>query len=146
MSIRQTTPAAAHTLLDQGYRYIDVRTEGEFANGHPVGAVNIPVVLADPVTRQMTLNPEFLTVVEAHFSRDASIIVGCQAGGRSLRAAELLTQAGYTNVANMQGGFSGMRDQTGQTVIPGWAESGLPVSHDCGPESSYAGLRTAALR
>lgn len=144
MTIRQITPDEAHALLSEGYRYIDVRTEGEFANGHPATAVNVPVVFPDPTTRRMVMNPDFARVVEAHFPKDAPIIVGCQAGGRSQRAAEVLTQAGYTHVVNMQGGFDGARDQTGRTVVAGWNERGLPVCTDCGPENSYAGLRQRA--
>ena len=143
MSIRQTTPREANQLIEQGYRYIDVRTEREFAFGHPATAVNLPVLVPDPATRQMALNPDFLPVVEAHFPKDSKIIVGCQAGGRSQRAAELLEQAGYTIVVNMQGGFAGARDQSGRTVVPGWSECGLPTCRDCGLDNSYAGLRSA---
>jgi rhodanese-related sulfurtransferase len=141
MAIRQVTPDEAHTLLEEGYRYLDVRTEREFADGHPATAVNVPVVLPDHATGQMAMNPDFLTVVEAHLQKDARIVVGCLSGGRSQRAAELLTQAGYSHVVNMQGGFGGARDQTGRTVVAGWAERELPVCKDCGVESSYAGLR-----
>jgi rhodanese-related sulfurtransferase len=146
MPIRQTTPPEAHKLLGEGYRYIDVRTEPEFANGHPASAVNIPVVLQDPATRQMVPNPDFLTVFQAHFPKDAKVIVGCQVGGRSQRAAELLAAAGYSNIVNMQGGFGGFRDQTGKTVVSGWKESNLPICNDCGPENSHAALRAAALK
>lgn len=141
MAIRQVTPDEANKLLAEGYRYIDVRTEAEFANGHPGTAINVPVVLPDSATRQMVMNPDFVRVVEAHFAKDAAIIVGCQAGGRSQRAAEVLTQAGYSRVANMQGGFGGARDQSGRTVVAGWQEQGLPVCKDCGAQNSYAGLR-----
>lgn len=143
MAIQQVTPDEAQKLLSEGYRYIDVRTEGEFASGHPATAVNVPVVFPDPATRQMVVNPDFVRVVEAHFAKDASIVVGCQAGGRSQRAAELLSEAGYTRVVNMQGGFGGARDQTGRTVVAGWHERGLPVCKDCGAENSYAALRAA---
>lgn len=146
MTIEQTVPEAAHQLLAQGYRYIDVRTEGEFAGGHPAGAVNIPVIFADPVTRQMTLNPEFVAVVEAHFPKDAPLIIGCQSGGRSQRAAEMLAGAGYRRVLNMQGGFGGLRDQSGRSVVAGWCECDLPVCDPCRPEHVYAGLRTALVR
>lgn len=144
MTIRQTTPQEAYALIGRGYRYIDVRTEQEFSLGHPTTAVNVPVALADPRTRQMVINPDFLSIVEAHFSKDSKIIVGCQAGGRSQRAAELLAQAGYTDVVNMQGGFGGGRDQSGTTVISGWSECGLPTCKDCGTANSYAGLLATA--
>ena len=68
--------------------YIDVRTEREFANGHPQGAVNIPVAFPDPA-RGMMMNPDFVKVVEANFPHDKKIIVGCQAGPRSNAAARI---------------------------------------------------------
>ena len=44
MAIKEITPQQTHDILtaDPGAVYIDVRTEREFANGHPAGAVNIP--------------------------------------------------------------------------------------------------------
>ena len=142
MAIKQITPPEAHQLVGRGYRYLDVRTEAEFAAGHPASAVNIPVLVRDAASGQMAPNPEFLAVVAAHFAKDADIVVGCMSVMRSQRAAEMMAAAGYTNLANMQGGFGGARDQSGRTVTPGWAEAGLPVCKDCGPENSYAGLRT----
>jgi rhodanese-related sulfurtransferase len=141
MAIRQIAPDEAHKLLAEGYRYVDVRTVSEFAAGHPQTAVNVPVAVSDSASRQMVMNPDFVRVVEAHFPKDARLIVGCQAGGRSQRAADVLTQAGYSQVLNMQGGFAGARDQSGRTVVAGWNERGLPVCKDCGPENSYAALR-----
>jgi len=140
MPIEQTTPEKAQQLIGQGHRYIDVRTEEEFAQGHPATAINIPIAAPDPATGQMAINADFLSVVEAHFTKDAAIIVGCQSGMRSQRAADMLAQAGYETVVNMQGGFGGARDHTGR-MVPGWSEAGLPVCKDCGPENTYAGLR-----
>src|SRR5262249_35509474 len=50
MAIKEITPQQAHDILtkDPSVVYIDVRTEREFANGHPIGAVNIPVAFPDP--------------------------------------------------------------------------------------------------
>ena len=144
MPVQQITPPEAHHLLGKGYRYIDVRTEAEFAAGHPIGAVNIPVALLDPRTRQMALNPDFVRVVEAHFPKATQIILGCQSGGRSQQAAELLTHAGYTAVANMQGGFGGARDAVGRELVAGWTQSRLPVCSDCDVQDAYAALRSTA--
>ena len=47
--------------------------------------------------------------------------MGSGAGGGV--TAELLAQAGYTTVINMQGGFGGARDQMGRTLTPGWSSS-----------------------
>src|SRR5258708_32343511 len=109
MAIQQTTPEEASQLLAHGYRYVDVRTEPEFAGGHPAGAVNIPVVFPDPATRRMTMNADFVRVVAAHFPKDARIIVGCQAGGQSQRAAGVWAEAGFTPWLDMHGGVGGER-------------------------------------
>ena len=142
MAIKEITPQQAHDNLisDTDTVYIDVRTEREFANGHPLGAVNIPVAFPDPA-RGMMANKDFVKVVEANFPRDKKIIVGCQAGPRSNAAAGLLQQAGFQDVANMLGGFGGMRDQLGNVVAPGWANSGLPVSDANGDGVSYESLK-----
>lgn len=141
MAIIEITPQQAHETLgtDKSAVYIDVRTVQEFTNGHPTGAVNIPVAFADPA-RGMVLNPDFVSVVERNFSTDKKIIVGCQAGPRSTRAAGLLLEAGYQDISNLLGGFGGMRDQMGTLISPGWQASGLPVSNDNGDGVSYNSL------
>jgi rhodanese-related sulfurtransferase len=142
MAIKELTPQQAHDMLtkDPESVYIDVRTEGEFARGHPEGAVNIPVAFPDPA-RGMVVNADFVKVVEANFSNDKKIIVGCQAGPRSNAAAGLLQQGGFQDVSNMLGGFGGMRDPTGRVIAPGWAAAGLPVSQENGESVSYASLK-----
>jgi len=141
MAIKEITPQQAHDLLtaNSDAIYIDVRTEREFANGHPQGAVNIPVAFPD-AARGMMANKDFVKVVEANFPREKKIIVGCQAGPRANAAAGLLQQAGFQDVSNMLGGFGGLRDQLGNVVAPGWASSGLPVSDESGEGASYASL------
>ena len=48
MSDEPISPQDAHDLMTrEGYTYVDVRTEGEFANGHPEGAVNVPIASND---------------------------------------------------------------------------------------------------
>lgn len=140
MSIPQTTPQEAQQLLQKGFRYIDVRTEMEFANGHPDAAVNIPVAVPDERTRQMMLNPDFVKVVEAHFPKDQPLVFGCQAGARSQRAAEMAAAAGFTQVVNMQGGWGGGMDPLTGAMVAGWVESGLPMCRGCAPGASYREL------
>jgi rhodanese-related sulfurtransferase len=144
MAVKQLTPQQAHDLMqkDATIVYLDVRTEPEFTAGHPQKGVNIPAFFFQAPGRPAP-NPDFLTVVEANLPKDAAIIVGCQAGGRSQRAADLLAQAGYTNVSNMMGGFGGGQDQTGQ-AIAGWRDSRLPVSTDNGEGASYSSLAAKA--
>ena len=78
---------------------IDVREPDEFAAGHAVGAINIPLgsvestALSDPT---------------------APVYVICQAGGRSARAAQTLADQGIDAV-NVDGGTSA------------WVQAGLPT-------------------
>jgi rhodanese-related sulfurtransferase len=141
MAVKDITPQQAYDVLanDKDSIYIDVRTEREFAAGHPEGAVNIPVAVPEPAGG-MVLNPKFASVVEKNFPKDRKIIVGCQAGPRSKAAAGLLEQAGYQDVSNVIGGFGGMRDPFGNIVAPGWLGMGLPVSDDNGEGVSYQSL------
>jgi rhodanese-related sulfurtransferase len=141
MAAKEITPQKAHELLtaEPGTVYIDVRTEREFASGHPEGAVNIPVAFPDPA-RGMVMNADFIKVVESIYPKDKKIIVGCQAGPRSNAAAGLLQEAGYQDVSNMVGGFGGMRDSLGKVIAPGWSSLNLPVSQENGEGVSYRSL------
>ena len=85
-------------------------------------------------------------MVEANFAKDAKIVVGCKAGGRSLQAAALLEAAGYTNVVDMRGGFHGERDNFGRVACAGWSESGLPVEASAPPDKCYPELEKRAAR
>lgn len=129
MDIPQTTPPEAYEILvhDATAVYLDVRTEAEFEAGHPAGAHNVPVVFFDPRGGPPTPNPDFVATVERRIPRRAKLLVGCQAGGRSQHACELLAQAGFPDVANVRGGFGGARDASGRVVVPGWHEAKLPV-------------------
>lgn len=142
VSIQQLTAEGAHALMtqDQSIVYLDVRTVPEFEAGHPPAALNIPVVVPNPALRKMVPNPDFLSTAEATVPKDAKIIVGCMSGGRSQFAAEVLEDAGYQHVANLQGGFGGARDQMGRLLVPGWQDHGLPEEAGDGGEGSYENL------
>jgi rhodanese-related sulfurtransferase len=95
--------------------------------------------------RGMAPNPEFMNVVEALYPKDAKLVLGCRSGGRSLRAAEMLAAAGYTNVVDQRAGYEGARDAFGQMTEQGWATAGLPTE-TATPGGSYAELRAKAGR
>ena len=75
----------------------------------------------------MVPNAEFLAVMTAAFPWDARLVVGCKAGGRSLRAAQALLGAGFTSVLDQRAGWDGARNPFGQVTEPGWLRAGLPV-------------------
>ena len=137
---QEIDPNRARELLAGGseHVYLDVRTPLEFANGHPAGAVNVP--LYHRQTDHLAPNRDFLRVVEAHFPRTTRFLVGCQMGARSRRATEALLGAGYPEVAHVQGGFSGARDLAGRKVARGWFALGLPVEYGAAAGQSYESL------
>ncbi|MGZ3510735.1 MAG: rhodanese-like domain-containing protein [Candidatus Binataceae bacterium] len=144
MPINQVEPPQAHEILKSNPEaiYLDVRTEPEFAQGHPEGAINVPVVFIKG-PGQMELNGEFVDVVAKTLAPGKKLVVGCLAGGRSQRACELLEAAGYSDLTNVRGGFGGARDTAGQVVVTGWRDAGLPVSSEVG-DNSYQALRRKA--
>jgi rhodanese-related sulfurtransferase len=140
MTIKHVTVQQAREQQSSGATYLDVRSVPEFQQGHPEGAYNIPLLHADPATRQMRPNPEFLDVVRANFQPEARLVIGCQMGGRSQRAAEILANAGYNDVANVLGGFGGA-PQMGHT---GWVQAGLPVEEQADGGREYDALHKKA--
>ena len=139
---KRVSPNEAADLVAQGWRYLDVRSIPEFEAGHPGGALNIPLLHTQG--GGMAPNAEFQSVVEATFPKDAKLVVGCKSGGRSLQAAALLEAAGYTELVEMRGGFSGERDALGRVSAPGWQEQGLPVSTQAAAGASYAELQKSS--
>jgi rhodanese-related sulfurtransferase len=82
---------------------IDVRTPGEYKEGHVPGAVNISVF--DFRSRFEQLNPP----------KDKPIIVICEHGPRSSFAGFMLKSAGYKNVFELDG------------AMKEWKKSNLPM-------------------
>ena len=134
----------AHELQQHGHAYIDVRSTAEYAQGHPAGSVNVPLLEPDEGTGQMAPNPDFIRVIQASFPPDSKLLVGCMVGGRSMRAAQMLEAFGFADVTNVKGGFAGARDPLGGLVDAGWLEAGLPVSDGAADGQSYRDLLTKA--
>ncbi len=135
MSFENIDPQAAHARLEEGWIYLDVRTEEEFEEGHPPGAYNVPVVFRGMMG--MEPNPEFVSVCQRHFPADAKLVVACKAGGRSLMACELLSSEGFQVLANMDGGFHGRPDGMGGIAVQGWAACGLPQAAKAEPGRTW---------
>ncbi|HEX9795265.1 MAG TPA: rhodanese-like domain-containing protein [Planctomycetota bacterium] len=129
MSLVSIDPDAAKALLDSGadWQYLDVRTPEEFARGHAPGACNVPAFLPDASGR-MAPAADFLVRVAERFPASTPLVVGCASGVRSVHACHALAAAGYSELANLQGGFHGSRDALGQVVEAGWLQCGLPVA------------------
>jgi rhodanese-related sulfurtransferase len=144
MAVKNVTVKEAHQKQSEGYTYVDVRSVPEFEAGHPAGATNVPLLNRDPRSGQMTPNPEFLDMMRASFPADAKLLIGCQVGGRSAQAAQILAGSGFSDVSNVLGGYGGARDQmTGGTLHEGWSQAGLPTETDA-PGRTYDDVRARA--
>ena len=141
MSYENLDPAQAHDRLqsDEGWTYLDVRTEEEFAAGHPPGAYNIPLLFRGPAGMQP--NPDFVSQVSRHFEKDTRLVVACKAGGRSLHACEALAAEGYGALVNMDGGYHGRPNQMGRIEVEGWASRGLPTTTDATAGRTFGELK-----
>ena len=131
MTAKVLSPQETHSLLSNNSDsvYIDVRTVAEFATGHPRGrVVNIPILFRHPTKEETYPNQSFLTVVEEMYPKELPLVVGCGKETRALQAVEQLIAAGYSNVATMQGGYSG------------WKDSQLPTTKDNRDGISYVSL------
>ena len=132
MDVKRIDPEEARVLLDseEGYTYLDVRTEEEFAAGHVPAAVNIPVVEKNPMGPGLVPNPDFSSQVEQQFDKDRKIITLCLRGVRSMHAATMMMGLGYTEVVDMQGGYDAEMDARGNVVVEGWARRNFPTTTD----------------
>jgi rhodanese-related sulfurtransferase len=139
MAIKQVDPEEAYAALQAESRaiYLDVRTTEEFQAGHPQGALNVPIFVRS--ASGFSPNKDFVTVVEKAIpDKDRPIFCGCQVGGRSQQAAELLSRQGYTVLANVAGGYGGAAGRKG------WSACGLPITSVPADGASYAALRDKA--
>ena len=100
--------AAAARKLVEGAKekkviVLDVRTPEEFKAGHLKGAFN-----AD-------FNGKEFAKAVAELDKEATVVVHCQAGGRSTRALKTFQELGFEHLIHLDDGFGG------------WADAGKPV-------------------
>lgn len=131
------SPEEAQHLLREGYTYVDVRSELEFAAGHPPGALNVPISRVEG--DRLVDNPDFDAVMCTMFDVDDRLILGCHSGTRSRAAVKRLAGLGFRDLAELEYGFNGARDAFGRR-LPGWVQAGLPVERGDSAERSYAAL------
>lgn len=122
--IRRISVEEATKLLDEGYVYVDVRSEPEFEAGHVPGAFNVPI--SHQGSKGLTPNPDFLSTMERAFDKDERLLIGCKSGARSLRAATELANSGYKNIVELRTGWDGTRDAFGR-FEPGYGKRDLPI-------------------
>jgi rhodanese-related sulfurtransferase len=142
-AIKPVTPAEAAELMKQGALYVDVRSEAEFEQGHPEGALNVPLLKNAP--GGMAPNPDFLQDMQAAFGPTEALVIGCKAGSRSRRAAEMLASAGFSNLSDQVAGYDAGRDAFGRP-LPGWSRSNLPIGKGQPAGQSYPDVKNRKPR
>jgi Fe-S cluster biosynthesis and repair protein YggX/rhodanese-related sulfurtransferase len=144
MVLKRVSVDEAKKLLDgEGYVLLDVRSMPEFSAAHPTGAYNVPFLHKTP--QGMIPNQDFARIVQFLFpDKNAKIVTSCQMGGRSVRAANELSNLGYQNIVDMRGGFGGERDESGRVINAGWKDSGLPSEEGEPDGRSYKWINNEA--
>jgi rhodanese-related sulfurtransferase len=82
---------------------IDVCSADEFAQGHVIGAKNLPLSELDAKLAQVVKN------------KATPVVMVCQVGARSARAAATAQKLGYENVQSLAGG------------LKAWQAANMPV-------------------
>jgi rhodanese-related sulfurtransferase len=96
-----TTAQATHLINREDALVVDVRDPGEYGAGHILGAKNVPL--------------SRLGEVDVAKRKERPVIVYCDGGERSAKAAAALRKQGLTRVVNLTGG------------LRAWQQAGLPV-------------------
>jgi rhodanese-related sulfurtransferase len=97
------TAQATHLINREDAIMVDVREPGEYSAGHALGAKNLPLARIESGTGDVSKK------------KDATLILYCDSGDRSGKAAAALRKQGYSKVLNLSGGFGA------------WKQAGLPV-------------------
>ena len=103
MNIEEINPNDVLAAVKGGSLFVDVREPYE-----------IDEVSYD-IQKQLQIPLGHIQTRMAEIPKDASVIVGCRSGARSMQACQFLAMNGYTNVKNLQGG------------IMGWMDNGCPT-------------------
>ena len=103
LQYQQITQDEALSLMESESDYIilDVRTPGEYAEGHIKGAINIP---------NETIGSDEIPELP---DKDQLILVYCRSGNRSKQASQKLADLGYTMIKE----FGGINSWQGEIVI-----------------------------
>jgi rhodanese-related sulfurtransferase len=98
-------PGAATVMINQrDAAVIDVRPAADFARGHIINAVNMPM---NGFKKQTAALSRY---------KDTPVIINCRSGSQSQAACHVLRKAGFSEVYNLKGG------------ILAWESANLPLT------------------
>ncbi|MHA7653713.1 rhodanese-like domain-containing protein [Mycobacterium sp. ML4] len=128
------TPLEAWKLLSDnpGAVLVDVRTDAEwrFVGVPDLSSLGREVVYVEWNKSNGQHNNNFLAELQdkipAGGEGERPVVFLCRSGNRSIGAAEVATEAGYTPSYNVLDGFEGQLDAHGHRGETGWRAVGLP--------------------
>ena len=103
-------------LHEPNVQLVDVRTPEEYAEKHLKDAVN------------MNFEGDDFIEIASRLDKSKPVLVYCLSGGRSAKAAALISKKGCTEVYNLDGG------------ILAWTSAGFPIEKPAGSGASTKGL------
>ncbi|HIF18360.1 MAG TPA: rhodanese-like domain-containing protein [Cycloclasticus sp.] len=126
-NIKSISPIQAYGILENDSQalLIDTRTSIEHSFlGHPISS--ILVTIKNPPAWDVVA--DFVAQIEKHAaSKSTPLVLMCRSGARSMAAAKLLEESGYTNLYNMDEGFEGDKDTDNHRgTLGGWRFHNLP--------------------
>ncbi|EME27791.1 hypothetical protein Gasu2_02430 [Galdieria sulphuraria] len=92
--IEYISPKQAYERLNSS-KLVDVRSSEEYKSQHIEGSISIP----------LSTN-EFVASFQKQFPFNTHLIIVCQTGMRSSKAAQQLIQSGYSHVSVIRGGLN----------------------------------------
>ena len=99
-----TPPEFQEVIADTAVQVLDSRTAEEYAEGHIARAINIDV-----------LKDDFADIATKTLDARRTVAVYCRSGRRSKKAAQILTEKGYTVIELTKGYLS-------------WIDAKMPVT------------------
>ena len=103
MGVSEMSPQEVRPAVEAAYsQFIDVRTPEEFASGHAYRARNIPL---DSLMQHLD-----------KLEKNEPVYLICQTGKRSMKAAQMLNDAGFPQTVSIIGGTTA------------WQQAGLPMA------------------
>jgi len=95
---------------------IDVRTQEEWDHGYSKLHNKKPILLSLYIGAERIFNDNFVEDFKLNnLDKNTTLLFICKSGGRSAKAAELISKLGYTKSINIIDGFEG------------WKNSNLPI-------------------
>jgi rhodanese-related sulfurtransferase len=96
---REVAAAESVLLMNKGAAVVDIRAPKEFSAGHVIGAHNIPAAELDG------------RLSELDKYKQQPVIVVCESGNTSQKAANMLVKHGFQAVHTLKGGIRGWQNE-----------------------------------